>query len=118
MNDNPVIRSLMSHRSIRKYTDASPSDEVVKTIVRAGQQAAFGYQLGSVLLSRKREKNPFEAPLYFIICIDLHRAELVMARRGWKVESNDLHLLLFGTEDAIMMAQNMVVAAESMGMGT
>jgi len=43
MNDNPVIRSLMAHRSIRKCTGAAPSDDVVKTIVRARQQAAFGY---------------------------------------------------------------------------
>ena len=118
MIDNPVIRALMAHRSIRSYTDALPSDEVVTTIVRAGQQAAFAYQLGSVLPSRKRERNTFHAPLLFTICVDAHRIELIMARRGWKLASNDLHVLLFGMEDAIMMAQNMVVAAESMGLGT
>lgn len=118
MIDNPVIRALMSHRSIRRYTDEVPSDEVMTTIVRAGQQAAFAYQLGSVLLSRRREQNPFHAPLLFTICLDAHRTELMMAKRGWKLQSNDLHVLLFGMEDAIMMAQNMVVAAESMGLGT
>ena len=95
-----------------------PSDEVVTTIVRAGQQAAFAYQLGSVLLSCKREQNPFHAPLLFTICVDAHRMELVMAKRGWKLQSNDLHVLLFGMEDAIVLAQNMVIAAESLGLGT
>ena len=118
MIDNPVIKALMAHRSIRRYTDAVPSDEVVATIVRSGQQAPFAYQMGSVLLSRKRERNPFGAPLFFTICVDAHRTELVMAERGWKLASNDLHVLLFGMEDAIMMAQNMVVAAESLGLGT
>ncbi len=118
MIDNPVIKALMAHRSIRRYTDAVPSDEVVATIVRAGQQAPFAYQMGSVLLSRKRERNPFGVPLFFTICVDAHRTELVMAERGWKLASNDLHVLLFGMEDAIMMAQNMVVAAESLGLGT
>jgi nitroreductase len=116
--DNPVIKVLMAPRSIRRYTDAVPSGEVVKTIVRTGQQAPFAYQMGSVLLSRKRERNPFGAPLLFTICLDAHRTELVMAQRGWKLASNDLHVLLFGMEDAIMMAQNMVVAAESLGLGT
>jgi nitroreductase len=116
--DNPVIRALMAHRSIRKFTGGVPADEVVETIVRAGQQAPFAYQMGSVLLSRKRERNPFHAPLLFTICVDAHRIELVMARRGWKLASNDLHVLLFGMEDAIMMAQNMVIAAESLGLGT
>ena len=115
---NPVIHALMTHRSIRRYTDAVPTDDVVTTIVRAGQQAPFAYQLGSVLLSRKRERNPFGAPLLFTICVDAHRIELVMAQRGWKLASNDLHVLLFGMEDAVMMAQNMVVAAESLGLGT
>jgi len=50
--------------------------------------------------------------------VDAHRMELVMAQRGWKLRSNDLHVLLYGTEDAIMMAQNMVIAAESLGLGT
>jgi len=116
--ENPVIKALMAHRSIRRYTDAVPSDEVLKTIVRAGQQAPFAYQMGGVLLCRKREQNPFGAPLFFTICVDAHRTELVMARRGWKLASNDLHLLLFGMEDAVMPAQNMVVAAESLGLGT
>ncbi len=118
MIDNPVIKALMAHRSIRRYTDVTPSDEVLETIVRAGQQAPFAYQLGSVLLSRKRERNPFNAPLFFTICVDAHRTELVLAQRGWKLASNDLHVLLFGMEDAVMLAQNMVVAAESLGLGT
>ena len=118
MIENPVSKTLMAHRSIRRYTDAAPSDEVVETIVRAGQQAPFAYQMGSVLLSRKRERNPFGAPLMFTICVDAHRTELVMAQRGWKLASNDLHVLLFGMEDAVMMAKNMVVAAETLGLGT
>jgi nitroreductase len=118
MLDNPVIHALMTHRSIRRYTDATPTDEVVTTIVRAGQQAPFAYQMGSVLLCRKRERNPFGAPLLFTVCVDAHRIELIMAQRGWKLRSNDLHVLLFGMEDAVMMAQNMVVAAESLGLGT
>ena len=118
MIDNPVIKTLMTHHSIRRYTDALPSDEVVETLVRAGQQAPFAYQMGSVLLSRMRERNPFNAPLFFTICVDAHRTELVMAQRGWKLASSNLHVLLFGMEDAVMMAQNMVVAAESLGLGT
>lgn len=118
MIENPVIKALMAHRSIRRYTDAAPSDEVVETIVRAGQQAPFAYQMGSVLLSRKPEKNPFGAPLFFTICVDAHRTALVLAERGWQLASNDLHVLLFGMEDAVMMAQNMVVAAESLDLGT
>jgi len=115
---NPIVRTILQHRSIRKYTGRIPSDKVIRTIIRAGQQAPFSYQLYSVLLSRKREKNPFRAPLLFTICVDAHKFERIMAKRGWKTITNDLTLLMFGIEDASYMAQNMVVAARSLGLGS
>jgi FMN reductase (NADPH) len=115
MVDNPVLKTLMSHRSVRKYKPDQPTDEVIETIVRAGQQAPFAAQLYSVLLTRKK-KAPFGAPLWFIVCVDLYRLERFMQLRGWEVVSNDLTLLLFGIQDAAYMAQNMVVAGESLGL--
>lgn len=118
MKTNPIIDTMLDRKSIRKYEDASPSDAVIETIVRAGQQAPFAYQLCSLLLSRKKERNPFGAPLLFTICVDSHRLECVMARRNWNLVSNDLSLLFFGIQDAALMAQNMVIAAESLGLGS
>lgn len=118
MLENPVLNVLMRRKSVRKYTAEMPSDEVIHTIVRAGQQAPFAFQMGSLLLSRQREKHPFKAPLLFTICVDSHRHELIMARRGWKLATNDLSLLFFGIQDAAYMAENMVIAAESLGLGS
>ncbi len=109
---------MLEHRSIRDYSDRIPSDEIIETIVRVGQQAPFAYQVYSVLLSRKREKNPFKAPLLFTICVDVHKFERIMAKRRWKRVTNDLTVLMFGIEDASYMAQNMVVAARSLGLGS
>jgi FMN reductase (NADPH) len=118
MISNPVIETMLNRKSIRQYRDEPPTDEVVKTIVRAGQQAPFAFQLCSLLLSRHQEKNPFGAPLLFTICIDSYRLELVMAQRNWHIVINDLSLLLFGIQDASLMAQNMVIAAESLRLGS
>jgi FMN reductase (NADPH) len=118
MVTNPVIETLLNRKSIRKYTDEVPPDEVVETIVLSGQQAPFAYQMGSLLLSRDRAHNPFKAPLLFTICIDSHRHEVIMARRGWRMVQNDLSLLLLGIQDATLMAENMVIAAESVGLGS
>jgi FMN reductase (NADPH) len=115
---NTVIQTLLDHKSIRRYTEEMPSDEVIETIVRAAQQAPFAYQLYSILLTRKKERIPFGAPLLFIICVDAHKIGLIMAKRNWKIKTNDLTLLLFGMEDASYMAQNMVVAGRSLGMGS
>ncbi len=114
---NPVIKIMMARRSVRKFTHQKPTDEIIEQIVRAGQQAPFAGQLCSVILSRKR-KQPFGAPIMFTICFDMHRMEKIMAQRAWKTVSSDAALLMFGMQDAACMAENMVIAAESLGMGS
>lgn len=118
MIGNPVIETMLNHRSIRRYKDESPPDEIVRSIVRAGQQSPFAAQLYSLLLSRNKERTPYGAPLLFTICIDCHKLELIMARRDWRLVTNDLSLLLFAVQDASLMAENMVIAAESLGLGS
>lgn len=41
-----------------------------------------------------------------------------MAERNWKLVANDLTLLFFGIQDAALMAENMVVAGRSFGLGS
>jgi len=118
MKKNLVIKTMLSHKSIRKYTNRMPSDEIMKTIVKAGQQAPFAYQCYSVLLSRNQKKNPYRAPLLFTICVDPHKFELIMARRKWKLVTNDLGLMLLAIQDAALMTENMIVAARSLGLGS
>jgi nitroreductase len=50
--------------------------------------------------------------------VDAHRFELIMEQRGWQIASNDLSLLMLGIQDAALMAENMVIAAESLGLGS
>jgi len=115
---NPVIKTMLEHKSIRKYKAKAPPKKAIETIVRAGQQAPFVSQAYSILLSRKKERNPFKAPILFTICVDYHKFEKIMARRGWNLVTNDLVLLFFGIQDAVLMAENMVIAARSLGLGS
>ena len=89
--DNPIITSMLNRKSVRKYTKQQPGEDVIEAVVRAGQQAPFAAQMYSILLNRKK-RNPFGAPLLFTICVDMHKLELIMARRGWKTVSNNLSL--------------------------
>jgi nitroreductase len=117
MISNDMIEILMQRASVRSYTKQMPSDEVIRTVVRAGQQAPFAMQLCSTILKRG-DNIPWGAPLCFIICADAHRLELIAKRRGHETKTNDLTLLLFAIQDAAYMAQNMVVAAQALGMGS
>jgi len=84
MENTPMIEAMLQRKSIRKYQKLPVPDEVIAAVVRAGQQAPFAAQIYSVLLSRKK-RNPFGAPLLFTICVDMHKLELIMARRKWAV---------------------------------
>ena len=118
MKTNPTIDLMMNRKSVRKYQARAPEDDVVEAVVRAAFQAPFAAQLGSLLLSRDAAKNPFKAPLLFTICVDVHRLERIMKVRGWTMKTGDAAILLFGIQDACYAAQNLVVAAESLGMGS
>ncbi len=118
MLSNEVIETMMNRKSIRSYTDEMPSDEIIETIVRAGQQAPFASQLCSLLLTRDPENNTFHSPLEFIILVDSHRWEKIMKVRGWEMDADDMLLLVLGMQDASYMAENMVIAAESLGLGS
>jgi nitroreductase len=118
MIENPVIETLLAHKSIRKFTDEIPSEETIETIVRAGQQAPFAMQLYSVLLSRDKDRNPWKAPLLFTICVDPHKFEHIMSKRDWRMLSNDLAVLIYGIQDATLMGENMVIAGRSLGLGS
>ena len=118
MIHNQTIDSMLNRKSIRKFTEKIPSDEVLESIVRAGQQAPFAAQLYSILLSRERKRNAFHAPLLFTFCVDLNRMEIIMKKRGWKMITNDLFMFIFGIQDGTLAGQNMVMAAESLGMGS
>ena len=41
-----------------------------------------------------------------------------MEQRNWKMVADDLMLLIMGMQDAALMAENMVIAADSIGMGS
>ena len=118
MPTNSIIETMLERKSIRKYKPKMPSDEIIETVVRAGQQAPFASQLCSLLLQRGPEGNPFKAPIFFIVCVDSHKWELIMAERDWEMEADDALLLLLGVQDAALLAENMVLAAESLGMGS
>lgn len=117
MITNETIETLMNRKSVRKYTDRKLSSDELETIVRAGQQAPFASQLYSVLFSTKGS-IAFNAPIWFVICVDAYKLERFMKLRGWKIVTNDLTLLLLGMQDAAYMAENMVIAAESLGIGS
>ena len=115
---NETVNLMLNRKSIRSFTERDPSEVEIEVLLEAARQAPFAYQAYSILFRKDRSKNPFHAPLTFIFCADLYKIERMMEIRGWKRSMNDLFTLLLSFQDAAYAAQNMVIAAESLKMGS
>lgn len=126
-----MIKSLLTHSSIRKYKDEPIQPDVLHTIIRAGQQAstANGVQAYSVIHVTDEEKkeqlaqlskNPTQfktAGAVLILCMDFYRIKEGARQAGKEVSFDLAENLLVATTDVALFAQNIAVAAESVGLG-
>ncbi|MBU7013784.1 MAG: nitroreductase family protein [Theionarchaea archaeon] len=124
---NTVIDTLLHHRSIRRFTDEKVPESLIETLVRAGQQAPFTGQMYTVIVCTDEEKRReiaehFEmagrAPVFMLFCVDFRKLEKFIAAKGRKNRMEEIALLILGVQDMAYMAQNVVTAAESVGLGT
>ncbi|GHB13389.1 oxygen-insensitive NADPH nitroreductase [Salinicola rhizosphaerae] len=123
----PTIDLLKSHRSIRAFTEQPVSDVQRESILTAAQSASTSSFLQCSSIVRVTDaamrdtlveltggqKWVAQAAEFWVFCADFNRhleicpeAELGLAEQ-----------LLLGSVDTAMMAQNAMVAAESLGLG-
>lgn len=127
---NKEIELLLNHRSIRKYTDQSVSQETIDTIISCAQMAPTSshfqcYTIIEVkdqgkkkLLSECAGGQPWveSAPLVLLFCGDLHRAEKYYEDIDKEVLSNT-EFYTVATVDTALAAQKAFIAAQSLGLG-
>ncbi len=128
-----VLETQLSHRTVRRYLSDPLADHVVPTLVAAAQSAptSSNLQLWSVVAvtdparrSRLAElagdqEHVRTAPLLLVWLADLARARALGEREGVRLEATDyLETTVVAFLDAALAAQNAVVAAESLGLGT
>lgn len=132
MEISPVIDLLLKHRSIRKYTSDPIPDSVLKQILEAGARAATtgNMQLYSVIVTQDAERKKALAPLHFnqpmitdapvvlTFTADVNRFQQWCEQREAGRAYDNLLWYVCATIDCLLMAQNTVIAAEAMGLGT
>jgi nitroreductase len=130
---NPVLETLFSHRSVRAFLpDALPAG-TLDLLVAAAQSApsSSNLQVWSAVAvedaQRKErlaglvgnQKQVRETPLFLAWLVDLSRLKRAAQERGRQLDGADyLDTFLMGVIDAALAAQNVVNAAESLGLGT
>jgi len=127
----PTIDLLKSHRSIRKFTDRQVDDHTLNAIIAAAQCAATSHFVQAYTVIRVRDKAKRQiiaelagpqvwvarAPVFLVYCADLNRLKAACCMQATTMEQGWAEQLVTATVDAALLAQNVLIAAESLGMG-
>lgn len=129
---NKIIESLYGRKSVRIFEERPISDELKKEILLAAMQAptAGNQQLYTILditdqklkdrLAESCDHQPFiaKAPMVLIFCADILKWVDLFEEGGSKPRKPGCGDLILAIDDALIAAQNAVVAAESLGIGS
>ncbi|BBO90004.1 oxygen-insensitive NADPH nitroreductase [Desulfosarcina ovata] len=127
----PTMDQMRAHRSIRKFTDRTVDDDTVQAIVSAAQGAATSHfvQAYTVIQVKDQEKRTAiaqlsgpqawveQAPVFLVFCADLSRLETACDMQAGAMEKGWAEQFVTATVDVALLAQNVLLAAESLGMG-
>ena len=131
---NETIQHLLNHRSIRKFKQHQLDEETIETLIKAAQAASTSsYQQAYAIIGVEDEglkrqlvdvasgqRYVAENSYFFVFCMDYHKHTLAAELTGGDVSRTieTTEALVVGAVDAGLAAQNLVVAAESLGYGT
>ncbi|MDO4777469.1 MAG: oxygen-insensitive NADPH nitroreductase [Cardiobacteriaceae bacterium] len=123
----PALETIYRHRSIRKYEKTPVEAPVLEAILEAGRAASSSSFMQCVHIIRVTDSTlrealcevaagqryVVEAPEFLVFCVDYHKHHQLVpdAQTDWT------ETLIIGATDAGIMAQNCLLAAESLGLG-
>lgn len=122
-----VLETIYRHRSIRKYEKTPIEADVLEAILEAGRAASSSSFMQCVHIIRvtdpavrevlceaaSSQRYVAEAPEFLVFCVDYHKHHQFAS----DVQTDWTETLIIGATDAGIMAQNCLLAAESLGLG-
>lgn len=128
---NPTIQNQLNHRSIRKFKDIPLTSEEVNLLVDVARHTSSSsfmqsYSILSVTDPEKKAKVAqignqnyiAECGHLFIMLADQHRNQLIAQEQDTDTEVlGSFDRFFVAATDAILAAQNIMVAVEAMGLG-
>ncbi len=128
---NKTIETLLNHKTIRKYKNDSIPDNVLSRILEAGVRASTtgNMQVYSIIITKDRERRKElcklqfnqkmveEAPVSLTFCADFNRFNKWCKQRNAEPGYDNFLSFFTAAIDALLVAQNVCVAAESEGLG-
>ncbi|MFP6330576.1 oxygen-insensitive NADPH nitroreductase [Bacillus subtilis] len=130
---NNIIETILNHRSIRSFTDQLLTAEEIDTLVKSAQAASTSSYVQAYSIigvsdpEKKRElsvlagNQPYveKNGHFFVFCADLYRHQKLAEEKGEHISEllENTEMFMVSLIDAALAAQNMSIAAESMGLG-
>jgi nitroreductase len=130
---NETLDIILAHRSVRGYLPDALDPDVLPAIIAAASSAPTSSNLQSWSLiaieDHEREarlsaiahnqKHVIDCPLFLVWLIDLNRSQMIAELHGEPSEGlSYFETFLVGAVDTALAAQNAMIAAESMGLGS
>ncbi len=126
-----MINILNNHKTIREYSDKNIDDTLLNEILEAGVRASTtgNMQVYSIVVTRNEEKKKELAPFHFdqpmitnasvvlTFCADFNRFNKWCEQRNATPGYDNFLSFMTAAIDALLVAQNVCVAAESKGLG-
>ncbi|MDO4759127.1 MAG: nitroreductase family protein [Rikenellaceae bacterium] len=126
-----MLNTLLKHRSIRKFKSQEIPEEKLREMLEAAMRASTcgNMQLYSLVVTRDKavreqllpchfgQQMVVEAPCVVTVCADVHRFSMWCKQRDAEPAYDNFAWFLTATIDAMLAAQNLVVAAEAQGLG-
>jgi len=129
--ENDLIRRVLSRKTVRRYSDVAPDENVLDLLVAASlsSSAKSDFQQASILrirdpASREAIGKLFpampwigNAPVFFVFLGDARRLQRVGELRRKPVQNGTLEGFFNASVDAALTMQTMILCAESAGLG-
>lgn len=115
---NPVIQTILSRKSVRKYTGNTVSPEDLTTLIRSGMAAPCSYDKRCWFFVTVTDEK-----LLAKLAEGLPHARMILSSKHAIVVCADLNLSHGGTDvpywiqDCSATVENILIAAESLGLG-
>lgn len=126
-----MYKSIHAHKSIRKYKSIPVHNELLEKILRAGTRASTtgNMQVYSIIVTREEEIRKklwevhfkqdmvLQAPVHITFCADFNRFNIWCRQRKADPGYDNFLSFFTGAIDALLVSQNVCLAAEESGLG-
>jgi nitroreductase len=131
VEDNDLIRRVLSRKTVRRYSEKTPSEELLDLLTACALSASAksDFQQAAILHLRDPHKRaamgalfptmPWigKAPAFFVFLGDARRLDRIGELRGKPVRNGTLEGFFNASIDAALAMQTMILCAESHGLG-